>query len=140
MDVRLIITADENALEFSRNLSGIFVNLVSGGSVKTLAPSAEVREIGEKLEAMEDETGALPWELANPKDTALGQEPEPVKVVKTDNPEPAKTYSLEELRNAVKAKGLSKAKLKELLDTLGIRKLSDLPEERRAEAMEIINA
>ena len=159
MDIRLIITADESALELSRNLSGIFVNLVAGGAVKPIGNSAEVREIEKKLEAEMDENGTLPWEL-EPKES-FPEVTETVKVAATDSePKTVKEsdrgtgaivgatheeqkaeenrISLEDLRNAVKAKGLKTKAVKEILDQLNVDKLGNLPESERPRAMELI--
>ena len=159
MDIRLIITADESALELSRNLSGIFVNLVAGGTVKPIGNSADVRETEKKLEAEMDENGTLPWEL-EPKES-FPEPMEPVKVVATDSAQPSvkavdtgtgtivgatpeeqkaeeKTITLEDLRNAVKAKGLKTKAVKEILDQLNVDKLGHLPEAERPRAMELI--
>lgn len=146
MDIRLIITADESALELSRNLSGIFVNLVAGGAVKPLGNSAEVREMNEKIKSMENENGELPWEL-EPKES-FPEVKEPVKVVATDSvsDQPVKEeqkaeeklISLEDLRSAIKSKGLKAKAVKEILSELNVDKLGNLPEAERPRAMELI--
>lgn len=159
MDIRLIITADESALELSRNLSGIFVNLVAGGAVKPLGNSYEVREMNKKIKSMENENGELPWEL-EPKES-FPEVKELVKVVATDSAQSSvktvdtgtgtivgaapeeqkaeeKLISLEDLRSAIKSKGLKAKAVKEILSQLNVDKLGNLPEAERPRAMELI--
>lgn len=129
MDVQIKITADDKALEFSRNLSNFYANLVVSGFVadakkETIAKVDKTADV----EKTEDDQNRL-WETI---------EPDPIKVEEEPKEEPAKKYTTEEIRAAgadfIKRKG--KPAFKVLLTQYNINKLTELPEEKYADFME----
>lgn len=129
MDINVKITADDKALEFSRNLSNFYANLVVSGFVadakkETITKVDKTADV-EKAEDKQDR----PWETI---------EPDPIKVDEAPKEEPAKKYTNEEIRAAgadyIKRKG--KPAFKVLLTQYNINKLTELPEEKYADFME----
>lgn len=127
MDVQIKITADDKALEFSRNLSNFYANLVVSGFV-----ADEKKEYIAKVDKtanVKEEEPDRPWETI---------EPDPIKVDEAPKEEPAKKYTTEEIRAAgagyIKRKG--KPAFKVLLTQYNINKLTELPEEKYADFME----
>lgn len=129
MDVQIKITADDKALEFSRNLSNFYANLVVSGFAadqkkETITKVDKTADV-EKTEDDQDR----PWETI---------EPDPIKVDEETKEEPAKKYTTEEIRAAgadyIKRKG--KPAFKVLLTQYNINKLTELPEEKYKDFME----
>lgn len=135
MDVKITITCDENALEFSRNLQGFYMNLVSGEVPKRIGKTARVSENEEKLKAMENEKGERPWEqkdTENTEDTkkALAEIEEGPKAWEdpkpdtSSTPKPAPTaIEIRQRAEAYARKHGNKA-LKEVLNKYGLAKIS----------------
>lgn len=133
MDIKLTITADEKALEFSRNPSGLFVNLVAGETPKRIGKSAWVSENEEKLKAMENEKGERPWEqtdtvepdelkMESPKSVpTVDQKPTPV-----EGTIEKQKHTLVEIRERGNAFAMAKGMnaLKTILNKYGIPKLT----------------
>lgn len=127
MDVQIKITADDKALEFSRNLSNFYANLVVSGFMADEKKETIVKV--DKTADVEREEPDRPWETI---------EPDPIKVDEAPKEEPAKKYTTEEIRAAgadfIKRKG--KPAFKVLLTQYNINKLTELPEEKYADFME----
>lgn len=129
MDVQIKITADDKALEFSRNLSNFYANLVVSGFVadEKKEAIAKVDKTADVEEAEDDQD--RPWETI---------EPDPIKVGEAPKEESAKKYTTEEIRAAgadyIKRKG--KPAFKVLLTQYSINKLTELPEDKFSDFME----
>lgn len=123
MEIKVIITADEKALEFARDIAR---------SSSKLGIIGDFEEIKEKVKtAVETEIQSeddRPWETI---------EPDPIKVEPVETPEAIKKYSVEEIRAAgaeyMKQKG--KVAFKAVLKKFNIEKLPQLAEEQYAEFM-----
>lgn len=129
MDVQIKITADDKALEFSRNLSNFYANLVVSGFVADEKKEAIAKvDKTADVEKTEDDQDR-PWETI---------EPDPIKVEEEPKEEPAKKYTTEEIRAAgadfIKRKG--KPAFKVLLTQYNINKLTELPEDKYSDFME----
>lgn len=128
MDVQIKITADDKALEFSRNLSNFYANLVVSGFVAD-AKKETIAKVDKTDEVEKPEEPDRPWETI---------EPDSIKVDEAPKEEPAKKYTTEEIRAAgadyIKRKG--KPAFKVLLTQYNINKLTELPEEKYADFME----
>lgn len=124
MEIKLLITADEKALEFARDIArsssklGIIEDLDQVKDQVKTAVEAEIKSEGDR-----------PWETI---------EPDPIKVDEVPKGEPTKKYTTEEIRAAgadyIKRKG--KASFKVLLTQYNINKLTELPEEKYTDFME----
>lgn len=127
MDINLKITADDKALEFSRNLSNFYANLVVSGFVADQKKEAITKV--DKTANVKEEEPDRPWETI---------EPDPIKVDEAPKEEPAKKYTTEEIRAAgadyIKRKG--KPAFKVLLTQYNINKLTELPEDKYSDFME----
>ena len=121
MDVQIKITADDKALEFSRNLSNFYANLVVSGFVAD-AKKETIAKV-DKTADMEKEEPDRPWETI---------EPDPIKVEEEPKEEPKTKYTVEQIRELgsqyMNAHGA--AAFKSLLGKYGIKKLVQLPEEK----------
>lgn len=128
MDVQIKIAADDKALEFSRNLSNFYANLVVSGFVAD-AKKETIAKVDKTANMEKEEEPYRPWETI---------EPDPIKVDEAPKEEPAKKYTTEEIRAAgadfIKRKG--KPAFKVLLTQYNINKLTELPEEKYADFME----
>lgn len=137
MDVKITITCDENALEFSRNLQGFYMNLVSGEVPKRIGKTAWVSENEEKLKAMENEKGERPWEKT---DTVEPDEikMEPPKSVPTVDPKPVPSAEVVRAAAAEYMNKKGKVVFKDLLTKYGVDKLTQLEEKDYLAFMEDI--
>lgn len=128
MDVQIKITADDKALEFSRNLSNFYANLVVSGFVAD-AKKETIAKVDKTANMEKEEEPDRPWETI---------EPDPIKVDEAPKEEPAKKYTTEEIRAAgadyIKRKG--KPAFKVLLTQYNINKLTELPEDKYSDFME----
>lgn len=131
MDVQIKITADDKALEFSRNLSNFYANLVVSGFVADTKKET-IAKVDKTANMEKEEEPDRPWETI---------EPDPIKVDEAPKEEPAKKYTTEEIRAAgadyIKRKG--KPAFKVLLTQYNINKLTELQEEQYADFMEDVN-
>lgn len=128
MDVQIKITADDKALEFSRNLSNFYANLVVSGFVAGQKKKT-ITKVDKTADVEKEEEPDRPWETI---------EPDPIKVDEAPKEEPAKKYTTEEIRAAgadyIKRKG--KPAFKVLLTQYNINKLTELPEDKYSDFME----
>lgn len=128
MDVQIKITADDKALEFSRNLSNFYANLVVSGFVADQKKET-ITKVDKTADVEKEEEPDRPWETI---------EPDPIKVDEAPKEEPAKKYTSEEIRAAgadyIKRKG--KPAFKVLLTQYNINILTELPEEKYNDFME----
>lgn len=131
MDINLKITADDKALEFSRNLSNFYANLVVSGFVADQKKET-ITKVDKTADVEKEEEPDRPWETI---------EPDPIKVDEAPKEEPAKKYTTKEIRavgaDYIKRKG--KPAFKVLLTQYSINKLTELPEEKYADFMEDVN-
>ncbi|MBM6764545.1 hypothetical protein H5996_01320 [Faecalicoccus pleomorphus] len=128
MDVQIKITADDKALEFSRNLSNFYANLVVSGFVADQKKET-ITKVDKIADVEKPEEPDRPWETI---------EPDPIKMDEAPKEEPAKKYTTEEIRAAgadyIKRKG--KPAFKVLLTQYNINKLTELPEDKYSDFME----
>lgn len=128
MDVQIKITADDKALEFSRNLSNFYANLVVSGFVADQKKET-ITKVDKTADVEKEEEPDRPWETI---------EPDPIKVDEAPKEEPAKKYTPEEIRAAgadyIKRKG--KPAFKVLLTQYNINMLTELPEDKYSDFME----
>lgn len=128
MDVQIKITADDKALEFSRNLSNFYANLVVSGFVADQKKET-ITKVDKTADVEKPEEPDRPWETI---------ESDPIKVDEAPKEEPAKKYTTEEIRAAgadyIKRKG--KPAFKVLLTQYNINKLTELPEDKYSDFME----
>lgn len=112
MDINVTITADEKALEFSRNLKLLGVSTHDAALPGFTAQKEEVKQAAEVIDQAKEE---------QPAQTA--EEP--------------RTYTIEEMRAAasqyMQANG--REAFKKLLDKYGVPKMSALPEDKQAAFM-----
>lgn len=137
MDVKITITCDENALEFSRNLQGFYMNLVSGEVPKRIGKTAWVSENEEKLKAMENEKGERPWEQTDTvePDEIKMESPEPLPTV---DPKPVPSAEVVRAAAAEYMNKKGKVAFKALLTKYGVEKLTQLEEKDYLAFMEDI--
>ena len=128
MDVQIKITVDDKALEFSRNLSNFYANLVISGFVAD-EKKENIAKVDKTANMEKEEEPDRPWETI---------EPDPIKVEEAPKEEPAKKNTSEEIRAAgadfIKRKG--KPAFKVLLTQYSINKLTELPEDKYSDFME----
>lgn len=114
MDIRVTITADEKALEFSRNLKLLGVSIHDAALPGFTAQKEEVKQAAEVI------------------DQAQAKEEQPAQTA-----EEPRTYTIEEMRAAasqyMQANG--REAFKKLLDKYGVPKMSALPEDKQAAFM-----
>lgn len=124
MEIKLVITADEKALEFARDIARSSSKLGIIGDIDQIKDQVKTA-----VEAEIKSEGDRPWETI---------EPDPIKVDEVPKGEPTKKYTTEEIRAAgadyIKRKG--KASFKVLLTQYNINKLTELPEEKYTDFME----
>ena len=127
MEIKLVITADEKALEFARDIA------ISSSKLGIIGDIDQIKDqVKAAVEAEIKSEGDRPWETI---------EPDPIKVEPVETPEvpesPAKKYTAEEVRAAgaefIKQRG--KEAFKEVLAKYGIKKLPELTADKFAEFM-----
>ena len=122
MDVQIKITADDKALEFSRNLSNFYANLVVSGFVADKKKET-IAKVDKTADVEKEEEPDRPWETI---------EPDPIKVEEEPKEEPKTKYTVEQIRELgsqyMNTHGA--AAFKSLLGKYGIKKLVRLPEEK----------
>lgn len=122
MDVQIKITADDKALEFSRNLSNFYANLVVSRFVAD-AKKETIAKVDKTANMEKGEEPDRPWETI---------EPDPIKVDEEPKEEPKTKYTVEQIRELgsqyMNAHGA--VAFKALLGKYGIKKLVQLPEEK----------
>lgn len=133
MDVQIKITADDKALEFSRNLSIFYANLVVSGFMADEKKEA-IAKVDKTADVEKEDDQDRPWETI---------EPDPIKVEEETKEEPKVKYTVEQIRELgsqyMNAHGA--AAFKTLLGKYGIKKLVRLPEEKyRQFAEDVQNA
>lgn len=125
MDIRIVISADDTALEFSRNLKGFCGGYISQSNIEAGIAGA----LGESLKA--DVTIApdtLPYEDDVDKGLAmLGQAKAEAKPETVKAPVPTKKWSIEEVRALAKSK-VKGPRFKELLKEISSGETDKLSE------------
>lgn len=136
MDVQIKITADDKALEFSRNLSNFYANLVVSGFVadqkkETVTKVDKTADV-EKTEDDQDR----PWETIEPDPIKVDEAPKEVEspkeeIEKKEGPV-VSSHLTEETKEKMRARANAymqkqgergKAELKKILDKYGLPKL-----------------
>lgn len=134
MEIKLVITADEKALEFARDIARSSSKLGIIGDLDQIKDQVKVAVASEMAG---EET--KPWETIEPDPIKVDEVPK--EEVSAPEKEPTKKYTTEEIRAAgadyIKRKG--KASFKVLLTQYDIGKLTELPEEKYAVFMEDVN-
>lgn len=135
MDVQIKITADDKALEFSRNLSNFYANLVVSGFV-----ADEKKEYIAKVDKtanVKEEEPDRPWETIEPDPIKVDEAPKEVEspkeeIEKKEGPA-VSSHLTEEMKEKMRARANAyvlkheehgKADLKKILDKYGLPKLT----------------
>jgi hypothetical protein len=137
MDIKLSIDVTDKALEFSRNMGSLFVNLgvIDKESMERSANRPVQKALDEHAEKVSHEPPVdAPWNTEP-------IEPDNLKV-ETPTKKETKKYSKEELRKLgaqfIQKKGVPA--FKKILSDFGITKLGDLKETDQEAFVEAINA
>lgn len=140
MDIKVNIDVTDKALEFSRNMGSLFVNLgvIDRESLERSANRPVQKSLDEHAEKVSHEP---------PVDAPWNTDPIEPDNLKTDTQETAtkeapKKYTKEDLRKLgadfIKEKG--SPAFKKILTDFGIKKLSELKEEDQEAFVEVLNA
>lgn len=131
MEIKLVITADEKALEFARDIARSSSKLGIIGDLEEIKDQVKTA-VEAEIKSEEDR----PWETIEPDPIKVEVKAEPVETPEVPE-NPAKKYTAEEVRAAgaefIKQHG--KEAFKEVLAKYGIKKLPELPKEKFAEFM-----
>lgn len=137
MDINLKITADDKALEFSRNLSNFYANLVVSGFVAD-EHKETITKVGKTadVEKAEDEQDR-PWETIEPDPIKVDEAPKevesPKEEIKQKEGPVVSSHLTEEMKKKMRARGNAyvqkhgehgKTELKKILDKYGLPKLT----------------
>lgn len=142
MDIKLNIDVTDKALEFSRNMGSLFVNLgvIDQESLERSANRPVQKALNEHAEKVSHEPPVdAPWntDSIEPDNLKVGAQ----EVLATQEPQ-SKKYSKEDLRKLgadfIKEKG--SPAFKKVLTDFGIKKLSELKEEDQEAFVEALNA
>lgn len=135
MDVQIKITADDKALEFSRNLSNFYANLVVSGFVAD-EKKENIAKVDKTADVEKPEEPDRPWETIEPDPIKVDEE---TKEVESPKEEPKKeetaasSHITEEMKEKIRARANAyvlkqgergKTELKKILDRYGLPKLT----------------
>lgn len=135
MDINLRITVDDKALEFSRNLSNFYANLVVSGFVAD-AKKETIAKVDKTANMEKEEEPDRPWETIEPDPIKVDEEPKEVEAPKEEpkNEETAaSSHITEEMKEKIRARANAyvqkqgehgKTELKKILDKYGLPKLT----------------
>ena len=138
MDIKLSIDVTDKALEFSRNMGSLFVNLgvIDQESLERSANRPVQKALDEHAEKVSHEPPVdAPWNT-DPI------EPDPIKTESTGSDTKKPEYSFEDVRKACAdfQRSHGKDELKALFDQFGAKKLQQVPEERMDELWRALHA
>lgn len=135
MDVQIKITADDKALEFSRNLSNFYANLVVSGFVADEKKEA-IAKVDKTANMEKEEEPDRPWETIEPDPIKVDEEPKEVEAPKEESKKEetaASSHITEEMKEKIRARANAyvqkqgehgKTELKKILDKYGLPKLT----------------
>lgn len=142
MDIKLDIDVTDKALEFSRNMGSLFVNLgvIDQESLERPANRPVQKALDEHAEKVSHEPPVdAPWNTDPIESDNLKVDAQEVPATKEPQ---SKKYSKEDLRKLgadfIKEKG--SPAFKKILTDFGIKKLSELEEEDQEAFVEALNA
>lgn len=131
MEIKVVITADEKALEFARDIARSSSKLGIIGDLEEIKGKVKTA-VEAEIQAKEDK----PWETIEPDPIKVEVKADPVETPEVPG-SPAKKYTAEEVRAAgaefIKQHG--KEAFKEVLAKYGIKKLPELTADKFAEFM-----
>ena len=138
MEIKLNIDVTDKALEFSRNMGSLFVNLgvIDQESLERSANRPIKKTMDEKAEAVSHEPPVdAPWNT-DPI------EPDPIKADPAETGTEKPEYSFEDVRKACAEfqRAHGKDELKALFDQFGAKKLQQVPEARMDELWRALHA
>lgn len=125
MDINLKITADDKALEFSRNISNFYANLVISGFVAD-AKKETIAKVDKTANMEKEEEPDRPWETIEPDPIKVEEEPKKEETA-------ASSHITEEMKEKMRARANAyvqkqgehgKTELKKILDKYGLPKLT----------------
>lgn len=135
MDVQIKITADDKALEFSRNLSNFYANLVVSGFVAD-AKKETIAKVDKTANMEKEEEPDRPWETIEPDPIKVDEAPKEVEAPKEEPKKEetaASSHITEEMKEKIRARANAyvqkqgehgKTELKKILDKYGLPKLT----------------
>ena len=135
MDVQIKITADDKALEFSRNLSNFYANLVISGFVAD-AKKETIAKVDKTADVEKSEEPDRPWETIEPDPIKVDEAPKEVEAPKEEPKKEetaASSHITEEMKEKIRARANAyvqkqgehgKTELKKILDKYGLPKLT----------------
>jgi hypothetical protein len=135
MDVQIKITADDKALEFSRNLSNFYANLVVSGFVADQKKET-ITKVDKTADVEKEEEPDRPWETIEPDPIKVDEEPKEVEAPKEEPKKEetaASSHITEEMKEKIRARANAyvqkqgehgKTELKKILDKYGLPKLT----------------
>lgn len=138
MDIKLSIDVTDKALEFSRNMGSLFVNLgvIDQESLERSANRPVQKSLDEHAEKVSHEPPVdAPWNT-DPI------EPDPIKADPAETGTEKPEYSFEDVRKACAEfqRSHGKDELKALFDQFGAKKLQQVPENRMDELWRALHA
>lgn len=138
MDIKLNIDVTDRALEFSRNMGSLFVNLgvIDKESLERSANRPVQKALDEHAEKVSHEPPVdAPWNT-DPI------EPDPIKADPAETGTEKPEYSFEDVRKACAEfqRSHGKDELKALFDQFGAKKLQQVPENRMDELWRALHA
>lgn len=135
MDINLKITADDKALEFSRNLSNFYANLVVSGFVADQKKET-IAKVDKTANMEKEEEPDRPWETIEPDPIKVDEAPKEVEAPKEEPKKEetaASSHITEEMKEKIRARANAyvqkqgehgKTELKKILDKYGLPKLT----------------
>lgn len=145
MDIKLCIDVTDKALEFSRNMGSLFVNLgvIDQESLERSANRPIKKTMDEKAEAVSHEPPVdAPWNTDPIEPDPIKVDPAETSTESTGSDTKKPEYSFEDVRKACAdfQRSHGKDELKALFDQFGAKKLQQVPENRMDELWRALHA
>lgn len=130
MDIQIKITADDKALEFSRNLSNFYANLVVSGFVADQKKET-ITKVDKTADVEKPEEPDRPWETIEPDPIKVDEAPKeevsaPREEPKKEELKTATSHTVVEMREKATAYSVKHGStaLKKILEKYGLIKLT----------------
>lgn len=136
MDINLKLTADDKALEFSRNLSNFYANLVVSGFVADQKKET-ITKVDKTADVEKEEEPDRPWETIEPDPIKVDEAPKEIESPKEEIEQKegpvVSSHLTEEMKEKMRARGNAyvlkhgehgRTELKKILDKYGLPKLT----------------
>lgn len=139
MDVQIKITADDKALEFSRNLSNFYANLVVSGFMADEKKETIVK-VDKTANVEKEDDQDRPWETIEPDPIKVDEAPKEVEAPKEEPKEEetaASSHTVVEMRERATAYSAKhgSAAFKKILNKYGLIKLTAPGAEKHYDAI-----